>query len=85
MRTLAVAGCAALVLFGAALIVLDVRVALRISEMWTEVMAQRLALWRWGVGCIIAGVLGMVALGFVNALLTARLWFSRQRPSEADE
>jgi hypothetical protein len=82
---LAIASCGALVLFGAVLIVLDVRAALRFSEMWTEVMAQRLALWRWGVGCIIAGVMGTVALSFLNAMLTARLWFSRQRQGKTDE
>jgi hypothetical protein len=85
IRNLAVACCFALMAFGAVLIVLDVRAALTLSaEQWTRTLAQSLALWRWGVACVIAGVLGMVGLALINALLTAQLWLSRERRKEGE-
>lgn len=82
IRNLAVVCCFALMAFGALLIVLDARAAVAFSEQWTRTMAQSLALWRWGVASIIAGVLGMVGLALINAMITARLWLARERRKE---
>ncbi len=85
MRKLAIAGCIGLVVFGAVLVVLDVRAAVTLfAEQWTQTMAQSLALWRWGLACVIAGVLGMVALSLANAIITAQLWLARERRKKED-
>jgi hypothetical protein len=85
IRNLAVACCFALMAFGAALIVLDARAAVTLSAAeWTRTMAHSLALWRWGVACVMAGVLGMVGLALINAMVTARLWLAREQRKEGE-
>ena len=84
MRMSAIVGCWSLVVLGAVLFGVDAREAFWQAQgwvFWSAVLVE-LVLWRWGLGCMVAGVLGWVLLTLGDAVLVATLRLERRREAE---